>query len=71
LRKFERDDLGQPGNAVLAAGEFPALPYGPAPNTTMAGFSSGSTGQASVDHMNPFQVVNFCIALQGFYPSRA
>ena len=29
----------------------------------------GSTGQSSVDHMPPFQVVNYIIALQGVFPS--
>ena len=29
----------------------------------------GSTGQSSVDHMPPFLVVNYIIALQGLFPS--
>jgi microcystin-dependent protein len=64
-------ETGQPGNAVLAAGEFPALPYGPTPDTALQSFASQSAGSSqSVDHMNPALVINFCIALQGIYPSR-
>ena len=63
-------ETGQPGGAFLAAGEFPALPYGPTANTSLATANSANTGSPSVDHMNPFLCVTFCIALQGIYPSR-
>ena len=63
-------ESGQPANAVLAAGEFPALPYGPAADTNLQPFNTASSGPPSVDHMNPFQTVSFCIALQGIFPSR-
>jgi len=62
---------GQPTNAYLAAGEFPTLPYGPTTDTNMAAFNSGSAGSSSVDHMNPYLALNYCIALQGIYPSQS
>ena len=63
-------ESGQPAGAFLAAGEFPALPYGPASDTSLAPFNTGTTGVSPVNHMNPFQTVSFCIALQGIFPSR-
>lgn len=64
-------ETGQPGGAVLAAGEFPALPYGPTSDTSLQNFNTASGGGGSqINHMNPFQTVNFCIALVGLFPSR-
>ena len=56
---------------VPAAAEFPALPYGPTPDSTMQAFNTGSTGPGSVSHVNPYLNVSFCIALQGIFPSRS
>jgi len=63
-------ETGQPGGANLAAGEFPAMPYGPGADVSLAAFNSGAAGAGSVNHMNPYQTVTFCIALTGTYPSR-
>jgi microcystin-dependent protein len=64
-------EAGQPGGAYLAAGEFPSLPYGPGSDTSLQSFNTQNTGGGSnIDHVSPFQCVNFIIALQGIYPSR-
>lgn len=64
-------ETGQPGGAHLAAGEFPSLPYGPGSDTSMAAFNTaGNSGSSTVNHLNPYQCVNFIIALQGTFPSR-
>jgi microcystin-dependent protein len=61
---------GQPANNYPAAGEFPALPYGVGSDTNLQSFDTSTTGSSQVSHMNPFQCVNFIIALQGIFPSR-
>jgi microcystin-dependent protein len=64
-------ETGQPGGANLAAGEFPALPYGPGNDTSLGAFNTASSGlPGSVNHQNPYRCVNFIIALQGTFPSR-
>jgi microcystin-dependent protein len=64
-------ETGQPGGANLAAGEFPALPYGPGNDTTLQPFNTGAVGASqSVPHVSPFQCVTFIIALQGVFPSQ-
>ena len=63
-------ETGQPGGAVPAAAEFPALPYGPTADTSMQAFSTAATGPGSVSHVNPYLNVSFCIALVGLFPSR-
>jgi microcystin-dependent protein len=64
-------ETGQPGGAVPAAAEFPALPYGPTPDASMQAFSTAVAGVSSVSHVNPYLNVSFCIALQGIFPSRS
>lgn len=46
-------------------------PYGSAANAVMSSLAVGTsgTGQAH-ENMQPYGVVNFCIALQGIYPTR-
>ena len=57
--------------AYLAAGEFPALPYGPAADTSLQPFNTTTAGGgSSISHLNPYQCINFIIALQGIFPSR-
>ena len=64
-------ETGQPGGANLAAGEFPALPYGPGNDTNLLPFDTQTAGGGSgIDHVNPFLCVNFIICLQGIFPSR-
>jgi microcystin-dependent protein len=64
-------ESGQPAGHYLAAGEFPALPYGTGSDTNLAPFNTSSSGGgSSINHLNPYQCVNFIIALQGLYPSR-
>jgi len=60
----------QPTGQVLAAGEFPSVPYGATPDTALQVFNTASNGGGAADHMNPFQCVTFIIALVGIYPSR-
>lgn len=59
------------GNEVLATAGAPV--YQSATNlTTMAGGSvSGAGGGQAHENMQPFMTLNFCIALQGIFPSRS
>jgi microcystin-dependent protein len=45
--------------------------YGNSPNATMNGSALGMTGggQAHIN-MQPYLTINFCIALQGIFPSQ-
>ena len=59
--------------AVEGTGRGKANQYSESSNTTMLGsnFTTNPTGgNQPHENMPPFQVVNFCIALQGIYPSR-
>lgn len=58
------------GNEVIAAAGAPV--YQDAVNlTTMAGGSvSGAGGGQAHENMQPYMTLNFCIALQGLFPSR-
>jgi microcystin-dependent protein len=65
---------GAPGNAILVkTGGTPANAYttGGAQNQTMAAGMVGPAG-SNLPHNNmmPFLTLNFCIALQGVFPSR-
>lgn len=61
----------QPSAAYPAAGEEPTKPYAPSTNSSLAAFSTGSTGSGvPVNHMPPFLAVSFIIALIGIFPSR-
>lgn len=58
---------------AAGTGADPTLYYsGATPATVaLAGGATGSTGSSlPITTMNPFLVLNFCIALQGLYPSR-
>ncbi len=58
-----------PGTHVMAD-DGNAIPiYSNTPNTDMQDTTSAGGGQAH-DNMQPYQVVNFIIALQGTYPPR-
>lgn len=64
-------ETGQPAGAYLAAGEFPSLPYGPGTDTSLAAFNTSNSGSGGgINHVTPFQCVNFIIALVGTFPSR-
>lgn len=46
-------------------------PYAPsAPTGTMSDRALGSVGGQSHNNMQPYGVVNYCIALEGYYPTR-
>ncbi len=58
--------LGPPDNNVWAQG-----PYSTAPNNSMAqGDTTNTGGGQGHENRSPYTVVNFCIALQGVFPSR-
>ena len=57
-------------NAAPAGASSPAYSAA-APNTTMAPTMLASVGNSQPhDNMQPYLVLNFCIALQGVYPAR-
>lgn len=64
-----------PGNELTAPGNFPAVveadAYSTRTPTTVLGNGMWTTG-SSQPHINmqPFLVLNFCIALQGIFPTR-
>jgi len=67
---------GAPGNAILTkTGGSPANAYTPgtaAQNQTMnANMVGPAGGNAPHNNMMPFLTLNFCIALQGIFPSRS
>jgi microcystin-dependent protein len=46
--------------------------YGTNPSATMKSDSVGPVGQSQPhDNMQPYLTINFCIAIQGIYPSRS
>jgi microcystin-dependent protein len=60
---------GTPGGNVWAAAG--ANPYGTAPDSAMNPASISSTGGSQAHtNMQPYLVLNFCIALQGIFPSQ-
>jgi microcystin-dependent protein len=61
-------NASRPTNNIPAGGQFYTAPPG---NGTMAPFPSGIAG-GSQPHQNiqPYLTVNFCIALEGIFPSR-
>jgi microcystin-dependent protein len=61
----------QPPNQMLAVGEAMSFYSAGQPNTTMNPSMLAPTG-ASLPHnnMQPFLVLNFCIAMQGVFPPR-
>ncbi len=70
------DANGSPGTSDRPAGNVPARTkasaYGGAPDgTTMnAGMIGNAGGNEPHENRQPYLVVNFCIALQGIFPSR-
>lgn len=63
-------DSNNPTNNYLGVPSSPIYENNP-PNVTMGGASIANTGGGqSHNNMQPFQVVNFIIALEGIYPSR-
>ena len=59
---------------ISPVGHYPGqLPYALTPaNVTMNGASLDLTGGSQAhNNMRPFQVITFCIALTGIYPSRS
>jgi microcystin-dependent protein len=63
-------DVAVPGGNLLA--NSPALIYGAAANLTAISSATISTVGGSQPHENrqPFLTLNFCIALQGIFPSQ-
>ncbi|MEA2002924.1 MAG: tail fiber protein [Actinomycetota bacterium] len=63
-------DVPVPGGNVLA--ESPAQMYGDAQNLTPLRTGTLATSGSGSPHnnMQPYQALNFCIALQGLFPSR-
>jgi microcystin-dependent protein len=55
--------LGKPNSNLYAAGNSTKVQMSP------TGLNSAGGGQAH-DNMQPFLAINFCIALQGLFPSR-
>jgi microcystin-dependent protein len=61
----------EPDAAYPAAGEEPVKPYASTTDASMAAFSTSSAGTSvSGNNIQPFQCVNFIIALVGLFPSR-
>lgn len=62
---------GSPANAQAATVDQDAYNQGGPTNSSMQAFTTGSTGGGGGhDNMQPFQVVNYIIAMEGIYPSR-
>jgi microcystin-dependent protein len=64
----------QGGNllAPTGGGRRPITPYGSPGNLTplVSGSVANQGGGQAHENMQPYQVLNFCIALQGYFPSR-
>jgi microcystin-dependent protein len=61
----------QPPNQMFATGEAIGFYHAGQPNTTMnPGMLKVSGGSAPHNNMQPYLVLNFCIALQGVFPPR-
>lgn len=67
-------DTASPADALLGAFVAPAAGYhdpAPATRTTLHEGTVGNTGgNTGHNNLQPFLAVNFCIALQGLFPSR-
>jgi microcystin-dependent protein len=66
-------DLTTPKDNLLAnagGGRRPIVPYGIDSNLTAMAATDNAGGGQSVNNMQPFLSLNFCIALQGLFPSR-
>ena len=62
-------DSGDPIGRVLARSTSPTY-HPPANLTALHPLSVSSSGNLAHDNMMPYLAVNFCIALQGLFPSR-
>jgi len=63
-------DANSPVGNYFALGSS-QLAYAPTANTTMLPASIGQTGGSQPhNNMSPYLVLNFCIALQGIFPSQ-
>lgn len=54
-----------------AGGRRPVAAYAPAENLATMAPTDSAGGGSSVDNMQPWLAVNFCIALRGLFPSRS
>jgi microcystin-dependent protein len=64
-----------PANATTPVGNYPAVantnPYSTLAADTVLGSASSKTGGALAhENMSPYAVLNYCIALQGIFPSQ-
>lgn len=57
--------------ASSGGGRRPLVPYGAANNLTPMAASQNAGSGVPVDNMQPCLALNFCIALQGLFPSRS
>jgi len=67
-------DRTDPAGAFMARPEEPVQPYAGGSGSSMAAGSIATDNAGfgtSVDHMPPFCVLNFVVALVGLYPSRS
>jgi microcystin-dependent protein len=61
----------EPGGNVLAVGGANLYHAGASAGSSYQGFNTGNAGaNQSINNMQPYLVVNVCIALVGVYPSR-
>jgi microcystin-dependent protein len=56
--------------ATTGGGRRPIVPYGDGSSNITAMTATENTGGQPVNNMQPFLTLNFCIALQGLFPSR-
>jgi microcystin-dependent protein len=65
-------DLNTPGGQRVLAASLNGQAYGPAANQTSMSMNTLALAGGSAPHnnMQPYLTVNFCIALQGIFPSR-
>ena len=61
----------EPGGAIPAKDPTPGYSTGSADVTMSSSMIANTGGGQSIDIYNPYQVVNYIIALQGVYPSRS
>ena len=68
----EADEATGPAGAVFAApqGRRSVVPYSDGDGRTLMGPSSATGNSQQMNNMQPYMAVNFCIALQGLFPSR-
>ena len=61
-----------PATNLLATtgGRRPVVPYGDGSSNITAMTATENTGGQPVNNMQPFLTLNFCISLQGLFPSR-